>query len=90
MYSNSYCNCSFESEIIKIGQSSHKMYSNNIRNFQEFTTILNAHTKKPGNLSYAPCIYILSYYTILYIHATRGVMVVIIRNGHGNTSSDPG
>ena len=29
MYSNSCCSCSFEFEIIKIGLSSHKMYSNN-------------------------------------------------------------
>ena len=42
MYSNCYCNCSFEPEIIKIGQLSHKMYSNNILNFQESTAILNA------------------------------------------------
>ena len=54
MYSNSYCRCSFEAEIIKIGQLSHKMYSNNILNFQESTTILNAHTKKSGNLSDGP------------------------------------
>ena len=33
------------------------MYSNNILNFQESTTILNARTKKSGNLSYAPRIY---------------------------------
>ena len=46
VYSNYCCRCSFEPEIIKIGQSSHKMYSNNIVNFQESTTILNAHTKK--------------------------------------------
>ena len=46
MYSNCCCSCSFEPEIIKIGQSSHKMYSNNILNFQESMTILNAHTKK--------------------------------------------
>ena len=39
-YSNSWCCCLFEPEIIKIGQSSHKMYSNNIVNFQESTTIL--------------------------------------------------
>ena len=50
MYSNSYCSCSFESEIIKIGQSSHKTYSNNIQNFQESTTFLNAHTKKVWKL----------------------------------------
>ena len=32
VYSNCCCSCSFEHEIIKIGQSSHKMYSNNILN----------------------------------------------------------
>ena len=53
-YSNCCCSCSFEREIIKIGQSSHKMYSNNIVNFQESTTILNACTKKSGNLLKAP------------------------------------
>ena len=54
VYSNCYCGCSFEAEIIKISQSSHKMYSNKIVNFQESTTILNASTKKSGKLSYAP------------------------------------
>ena len=44
------CSYSFEAEIIKIGQSSHKMYCNNIENFQESTTFLNACTKKSGNL----------------------------------------
>ena len=46
VYPNSCCSCSFEAEITKIGQSSHKMYSNNKLNFQEPTTILNACTKK--------------------------------------------
>ena len=50
VYSNCYCSCSFEAEIIKIGHSSHKMYSNNIMNFQESTTILNACTKKVWKL----------------------------------------
>ena len=54
MYSNCCCGCWFEAEIIKIGQSSHKMYSNNIVNFQESTTTLNACTKKSGNLLNAP------------------------------------
>ena len=54
VYSNSYYSCSFEPEILKIGQSSHKMYSNNIVNSQESTTILNACTKKSGNLLEAP------------------------------------
>ena len=50
VYSNCCCSCSFEPEIIKIGQSSHKMYSNKILNFQESTTILNACTKKVWKL----------------------------------------
>ena len=45
VYSNCYCSYSFEPEIIKIGQSSHKMYRNKILNFQEFTTISNSCTK---------------------------------------------
>ena len=67
VYSNCCCNCSFEPEIIKIGQSSHKMYSNNIVNFQESTAILNAHTKKSGKLSYAPRVYIYIYIYFIYI-----------------------
>ena len=54
MYSNCCCSCSFEPEIIKTSQSSHQMYSNNILNSQESTTILNASTKKSGNLLKAP------------------------------------
>ena len=54
VYSSCCCRCLFKPEIIKIGQSSHNIYSNNIVNFQVSTTILNAHTKKFGNLSYAP------------------------------------
>ena len=53
-FSRVYCiscwSCSFEPEIIKIGQSSHKMYSNNIMNFQESTTISNVSTKKVWKL----------------------------------------
>ena len=45
VYSNCCCRCSFKPEIIKIGQPSHKLYSNKILNFQESTTILNPHTK---------------------------------------------
>ena len=46
VYSNCCYKCSFEPEIIKIGQLSYKMYSNKLLNFQESTTIQNAHTKK--------------------------------------------
>ena len=54
VYSKSCCSCWFEAEIIKIGLSSHKVYSNNRVNFQESTTILNACTKKSGNLLKEP------------------------------------
>ena len=50
VYSNCCCSCSFDTEIIKISQPFHKMYSNNIVNFQESTTVLNAHTKKVWKL----------------------------------------
>ena len=50
VYSNCCCSCWFEPGIIKIDQSSHKMYSNNIRKFQESTKILNTHTKKVWKL----------------------------------------
>ena len=50
VYSSCCCSCSFEAEIIKIGQSSHKMYSNNILNCQVSMTILNACTKKVWKL----------------------------------------
>ena len=54
VYSNCCCRCSFEPEILKIGQSSYNMYINNILNFQVSTTILNACTKKSGNLLNTP------------------------------------
>ena len=46
VHSNCCCSCSFQLETLTIGQSSHKMYRNNIVNFQVSTTILNTHTKK--------------------------------------------
>ena len=58
VYSNLCCICSFEPEIIKIGLSSHKMYSNKILNFQESKTILNARTEKFRNLLKVPRIYL--------------------------------
>ena len=78
MYSNSCCSCSFEPEIIKIGQSSHMMYSNNIVNFQESTTILNASTKKSGNLLKAPriCKTRSNYILIITICSTSPIQVI--------------
>ena len=54
VYSNCCCSCWFEAEIIKIGQSSHMMYSNDKVNFQESMRILNACSKRSGNLLKAP------------------------------------
>ena len=58
VYSNCCFSCSFEPEIIKIGQSSHKMYSNNIVNFQESTTIIKCLYKKRLETYWIPHIYI--------------------------------
>ena len=58
VYSNSCCSCWFEPEIIEIEQSSYKMNSNKILNFQEYTTILNACTKKSRNLLNASGIFL--------------------------------
>ena len=46
VYSSCSCSFSFEPEIIKIRQSSHKMYTDKILNFQASTTILSACTKR--------------------------------------------
>ena len=64
VYSNCSCSCSFEREIIKIGQSSFKIYSNKILNFQESTTISNACTKKSGNLLKGSRIFYTIYYLV--------------------------
>ena len=75
VYSNSYCSRSFEPEIMTIGQSSHKMYSNNILNFQESTT------KKSGNLLNAPRththIFILSSWTPLNLNIVTLTLLCI-------------
>ena len=64
VYSNSCCSCLLKSEIIKIGQSYHKMYSNSILNFQESTTILNARKKNVWKLTV--CTSYISNYISLY------------------------
>ena len=71
VYSYCCCSCSFEPEIIKIGQSSYKMYSNNILKFQESTTVLNACTKKSENLLNASLTHThiyMSVYICIYIY----------------------
>ena len=72
VYSNYCCSCSFEHEIIKIGQSSYKMYSNNIVNSQESMTILNACTRKVWKLIEGTTyiyIYIYNIYIALLLYS---------------------
>ena len=64
VYSNCCSSCSFEADIIRIGQSSHKMYSNNILNFQGYMSILNACTNAPFIYTY---IYIYIYIYIRWL-----------------------
>ena len=79
VYSNCCCRCSIQSEIIKIIQSSHKMYSNNILICQESTTILNTCKKKSGNL--------LNVYIYIYtgISAYMQWKTGILAHTHTNT-----
>ena len=81
VYSDCCCSCSFEPEIIKIGQPSHKMYRNNILNFQESTTILNACAlkKKSGNLLKAPRnSFFLSYLLLWWIELEQSAPLIQI------------
>ena len=57
MFSNCCCSCSFEPEIINICQLSHKMYSNNILNYQVSSTILNTCTKKSLETYWKPRVF---------------------------------
>ena len=75
VYSNCCCSCSFKSVIIKITQLSHNMYSDNILNFQESTSILNACTKKSGNLLKAP-------HTHTHTHTHTYIYIYIITSLH--------
>ena len=75
-FSRVYSNCcfsgSFEPKIIKIGPLSYKMYSNNILNFQESMTILNAHTKKVWKL-----IVCTSYFTSCWQYVQSFLTLVV-------------
>ena len=79
VYCNCCCSCSFEAEVIKTGQSSHKMYSNKILNFQESMAILNACTKKSGNLLKTPYIYIYIYIQPKFYNFLYNVQSVVIQ-----------
>ena len=75
----------------KIGQSSHKMYSNNIRNFQEFIKMLNNCAKISGNLLNAPCMsgvvcewhwITLSFFHYIYIYMQISLNIIDILCRH--------
>ena len=97
VYYNSCCIRSFAPEIIKIGQSSHNMYSSNILNFQESMTILNACTKNVWTLiestTYVFCevhsleFYflhmVLSYTIIFYINLFDPKQALLLRSRVG-------
>ena len=76
VYSNSCCRCSFELELIKIGQSSHKMYCNDIVNFQESTTILNACTKNVRKLSEVTIISLHHYISEYWMNANQMLFMI--------------
>ena len=81
VYSNSFCSCSFEPEIIKISHSSHKMYSNIIRNYQESTTNLNACAKKNLETYWMHHVYLhlsLSFSSITYFYVLSLFLFLII------------
>ena len=67
VYSNCCCRCSFEAAIIEIGQSSYRMYSNNIMDFLVSTTMLNSCRKKVRKLIEGTT-YICGYLWILVLH----------------------
>ena len=97
VYSNCCCSCSFKTEIMKFCQSSHRMYINNILNFQESSPILNACAKKSLEsywmhhvyvLSMSICIYILLYlymciYMYIYEHICHIYIYIYIYIYHG-------
>ena len=79
MYSNSYCSYKFAPKHEKIGQSSHKEYSNNVLKYLEFTAIINACTKNSGNLLNAPRI----------INSKNQIRIRIIKKSIANKMQAP-
>ena len=66
VYSNSWCCCFFEPEIIKIGQSSHKISSNDIQNFQVYDNFKCLY-KKSLETHWRHHVYIYIYIYIYYL-----------------------
>ena len=70
------------------------MESNNIVNFQDFTTILNAHTKKVWNLIEGNSYIVRSFpkqcASITIINRLIGLVSRLLANGPGDLGSIPG
>ena len=64
VYSNCGCSCSFKPEIIRIGQSSHKMYSNNILIFSRVYDNFKCLYQKILELYWRHHVYIYIYIVI--------------------------
>ena len=93
LYSNCCCSCSFEAEIIKINQSSRKMYSNK---YTEFSRVYNNSkflNKKVWKLFecttytyihiYITCIFIYIHrYSWIYIYIYIYVSIITVYGGH--------
>ena len=89
VYSNCCCSCSFEREIIKIGQSSHKMYSNKILNFQVSMTILNCHKKKVCKLIVCTSYILYSWHFLkLIFFSTKNSYDLIFLSEHRTIKTD--
>ena len=71
VYSNCFCSCSFQLEIIKIGQLSHMIYSNNILNFEMSTAISNACTKIVWKLIEVTDVVAVNIFCKLFLFAFR-------------------
>ena len=87
VYCNCCCSCSFEAEIIKIGQLSHNMYSSNILDLQESTTISGNILKAPPSSRTNWLEYVLPLCGInicsFYQAAERYAEDTIFCDGHG-------
>ena len=84
VYSTCFCSCWFEPEIIKIVQSSHKMYSTNILNFQVSTIILNACTKHVWKLIVCTS-YICHCVFLSNTHVWMCLLLFYLSNTHTHT-----
>ena len=72
--SNCCCSCWFEPEIIKIGQSSHQMYINNILNFQGFSLESEKSWNAPGKIGFN------SKQTIIYSRSFDSLITICYKH----------